>query len=336
MKISINSKIIIILMFSTVIIMLTFLTSCSEKITPVEDEEIIPEPDPEIKLANLFGTIKGDGILVYSDPFKDVEITLIDEDSSESYTTSNAQGKFVFDSLSIGEYRIEFFKEVPFNNYLYHNDFVSIIDSNDIIDTFYFSSFRDDYFPIDSGVVWEYKGTKKYWPAPGGEYLDSVTLRIDITGKTLKGGSVEYQATSKETVFWRYIHFGYIGGEFVEDTSFYTNDVTISEGNYIEKEGLVYNVFYPGFHAYPKGNEFFKEVFKCQEALGCYLDFSNGDIFNYKGEMYNTIRVDVDPSMGQNVYEYVKDIGLVTAYERISGNSVWINEYVLVNHIGTE
>jgi hypothetical protein len=319
-----------IFMFAAVSIMFTILTNCSEKML------VEPEPEIENKLVSLYGTIKGDGILVYNDPLNNVEITLIYEDSSESFTTSNVQGEFVFDSLSTGEYRIEFFKEVPFNNYLYLTDSMEIIDSNDIVDTFYFSSYRDNYFPIDSGFVWEYKGSESFWPAPGGEYIDSVNIRIETLSRTVKSNYIEFQASLKKTVFWKYIHFGYIGGEFVEDTSFYTNDVTISEGNYIEKEGLVYNVFYPGFHAYPKGNDFFQEVFDCREELFCHLDFSSGDLFAYNGEMYNTIRVDVDQSMGHKVYEYVKGIGLVTIDDVIGGNSVWANEYVLVNHLGTE
>lgn len=320
----------IILIFSSVIIMVIYLISCSEK-NPVE-----PDPKFENKLANLYGTIKGDGILVYSDPLNNVKITLIDKDSSENFTTSNVQGEFVFDSLSTGEYLIEFFKEVPFNNYLYLTDSVKIIDSNDVIDTFYFSSYNDEYFPIDSGVVWEYNGSESFWPAPGGEYIDSVNIRIGTLSRIVKSNYVEYQATLEKTVFWKHIYHGYIGGEFVEDTSFYTNDITISNGNYIEKEGLVYNFFYPGFHAYPKGNEFFQEVFDCREELSCHLDFSSGDHFAYKGEMYNTIRIDVDQSMGHKVYEYVKGIGLVTIKDLRGGNSVWIDEYVLVNHIGTD
>ncbi len=320
----------IILMFSSLLIIMIHLISCSEK-TPVDTELEI-----ENKLANLYGTIKGDGILVYSDPLNNVEIRLINGDSSESFTTSNVQGEFVFDSLSTGEYRIEFFKEVTFNNYLHLTDSVSIIDSNDIIDTFYFNSFKDDYFPIDNGFVWEYKGSESFWPAPGGEYIDSVNIRIETLSRTVKSNYVEYQAALEKTVFWKHIYHGYISGEFVEDTSFYTNDVTIYEGSYIEKEGLVYNVFYPGFHAYPKGNDFFQEVFDCQEEIFCDLDFSSGDLFAYKGEMYNTIRVDVDPSMGHKVYEYVKGIGLVTIKDLRGGNSVWRDEYVLVNHIGTD
>jgi hypothetical protein len=302
--------------------------SCSEKITQ-------PDPDPISKLSNIYGTIKGDGILVYSDPLSDVEITLTDEHSSKSFTTSNGSGSFVFDSLSIGEYRIEFFKEVPFDNYLYLTDTVRIIDSNNVIDTFYFSSYKDEYFPIDSGVVWEYKGSERYWPAPGGEYIDSVNIRIETLSRTVKSNYVEYQASLEKTVFWKHLHHGYIGGEFVEDTSFYTNVISISNGNYIENEGLVYNFFYPGFHAYPKGNQFFREVFNCPE-FGCGLIFSYGNPFMYKGVLYNTIRVNVDYSIGPKVYEYVKGIGIVTIDDMTSGNSVWANEYVLVIHIGTD
>lgn len=327
MKIGIIFKIIFTLLFISAINMSILLNSCSEIITPVEEEEI--------KLASLYGTIKGDGILVYSDPLSDVEITLIDEDSSESYTTSNAQGLFIFDSLTIGEYRIEFFKEVPFNNYLYLTDTVRIIDSNSVIDTFYFSSFKDEYFPINSGVVWEYKGSESFWPAPGGEYIDSVNIRIETLSRTVKSDYVEYQTSLEKTVIWKHIHFGYIGGEFVEDTSFYTNEITISSGSYIEKEGLVYNFFHPGFHAYPKGNEFFKEVFGCS-TFSCFLYFNNGNPFLYKGELYNTIQIDVDPGMSHTIYEYVQGIGLVTIEEVGGGNSVWANEYILINHIGTD
>jgi len=327
MKININSEIIIVLMFSTAIILLILIASCSEKMPS--------EPEPEIKLANLDGTIKGDGILVYSDPIKGAEITLTAKDSSKYYSTSNASGEFVFDSLSIGEYRIEFFKEVPFNNYLYLTDSVRIIDSNNVIDTFYFSSYKDEYFPIDSGVVWEYKGSESFWPAPGGEYIDSVNIRIETLSRTVKSDYIEYQASLEKTVFWKHIHFGYIGGQFVEDTSFYTNEVTISSGTYIEKEGLVYNFFYPGFHAYPKGNQFFRGVFNCPE-FGCGLVLSDGDQFTFKGVLYNTIRVDVDYSMAPKVYEYVKGIGLVTITDVTGGNSVGADVYILVNHIGTD
>lgn len=310
-------------MFSITILMVTLLHSCSEI--------MISEPETEIKLSNLYGMIKGDGILVYSDPFQDVEITLIDEDSSESYTTSNAQGLFIFDSLTIGEYRIEFFKEVPFNNFLYLTDTVRIIDSNSVIDTFYFSSYNDDYFPIESGFVWEYSGSEKFWPAPGGEYIDSVNIRIETLGWTVKSDYVEYQASLEKTVFWKHIHHGYIGGEFVEDTSFYTNEVTITSGTYIEKEGLVYNFFYPGFHAYPKGNQFFREVFNCPE-FGCGLVFSDGDQFTFKGEIYNTIRIDTD-AVENITYQYVKGLGLVTIKYLYVGNNVWADDYDLVNHI---
>jgi len=325
MKIGIIFRIIFTLIFISAINMSIVLKGCSEIITPVEEEEI--------KLASLYSTIKGDGILVYSDPLRDVEIKLISEDSSESYTTSNAQGLFIFDSLTIGEYRIEFFKEVPFDNYLYLTDTVRIIDSNNVIDTFYFSSYMDEYFPIDSGVVWEYKGSESYWPAPGGEYIDSVNIRIETLSRTVKSNYIEYQASLEKTVFWKHIYQGYIGGQFVNDTSFYTNEFTIGNGNYIEKEGLVFNYFYPGFHAYPKGNDFFKEVFGCEYF--CFLNFDSS-IFVYEGEQYNTIKVDVDPGMEHRIYEYVKDIGLVTISDMRGGNSVWSNIYVLVNYIGPD
>ena len=96
----------------------------------------------------------------------------------------------------------------------------------------------------------------------------------------------------------------------------------------------MFNYFYPGFHAYPKGNEFFKEIFGCQSF--CFLNFNSGNPFMYKGELYNTIQVDVDPGMEHRIYEYVKDIGLVTISDMRGGNSVWSNIYVLVNYIGPD
>jgi hypothetical protein len=305
-----------------------FIVTCSENVTPVEAPH-------ELKLSNLYGTIRGDSVHVYSDLLQDVEITLIDDDSLEYYSMSDESGEFIFDSLSIGEYRIEFVKEVPFNNYLFLSDSLSIIDSNDVIDTFYFSSFQDNYFLINSGLIMEYKGSESYWPAQGGEHIDSVTIRIEILDKIIKVGYNEYQASLEKTVFWKHLYFGYIGGQFVQDTSFYTNEVTYSSGSYIEKEGLVYNFFYPGFHAYPKGNEFFKQIFGCGSGF-CFLNFTNGDPFLYKSEHYNTVKVDIDPSMYYKTYEYVKDLGIVTIYDLIQGNSNWLNKYVLVNHTGPE
>lgn len=322
-----SKKIIFLLL--AILGMSMLIATCSENIIQVEDGK------PEIKYSNLYGTIKGDGILVYSDPVKDVEITLVYEDSSERYSTSNGRGDFVFDSLSTGEYRVEFFKEVPFNNCLYLTDYLFIIDSNDVIDTFYFSSFQDNYFPIDIGFVREYEGSESFWPASGGEYIDSVTIRIEINNKIFKKDYNEYQASLEKTVFWKHVYFGYIGGQFVRDTSFYTDEVTYSSGSYIEKEGLVYNFFYPGFHAYPKGNEFFKQIFDCGSG-SCFLNFTNGDPFLYKGELYNTVKVDIDPSMYHKTYEYVKDLGIVTIYDFIGGNSNWFNEYVLVDHTDPE
>lgn len=323
-------KRIFIFLFLAILGMSIFIVTCSENVTPVEAPH-------ELKLASLYGTIRGDGVHVYSDLLQDVEITLIDDDSIEYYSMSNESGEFIFDSLSIGEYRIEFIKEVPFNNYLFLTDSLSIIDSNDVIDTFYISSFKDNYFPIDSGIIWEYDGSEKWWVAGGGEYFDSVNIRIEIIDKIVnaENGYYEYQASLEKTVFWKYVHFGYIGGQFVEDTSFYTNEVTYSSGSYIEKEGLVFDFFYPGFHAYPKGNEFFKQIFGCGSGF-CSLNFTNGDPFLYKGELYNTVKVDVDPSMHHRIYEYVKDIGLVTIFDLYGGNSVWLDEYVLVEYTRPE
>jgi len=72
MKIGIILKTIITLLLFATIVMSILFNSCSEKITQ-------PDPDPISKLSNIYGTIKGDGILVYSDSKKKFNIPFNDK-----------------------------------------------------------------------------------------------------------------------------------------------------------------------------------------------------------------------------------------------------------------
>ena len=315
-------KVSILIFFSAIIMMSILITNCSENIPT--------KPKPEVNLASLHGRIQGDGILVYSDPISGARITLIAQDSSIMHTTSDGNGEFIFDSLYIGKYRIEITKEIYFYNNLLLVDSININDVRTLIDTFYFSSIDNDYFPIDSGYVWKYKGRTEFWPTEGGIYSDSVILKINVLGKNKVGDSFVYPSTEEKTVFWSRVQFGYVNGNYVEDTSFYTNNFSVSEGNFIEKEGLVYNFFFPGFHAYPKNNQFFRQVFDIPDG-GYSWSYGSGNLFSYKGHTYYTVKVSTY-SNHNNLYNYVHDIGIVKVNGWTSDNGLLHTQIVLIDN----
>ena len=134
----------LVYIFSFLSVSILLMIGCTEEPTTVQN------PPPPPFSGELKGVLRGDGILVPNNGYKNIVINLYKDATLVNSDTTDGLGNYSFFDLGPGNYELNSIADFGYENVAYAHEFVIISDSlveKDII----LDSLKYDYFPLKVG-----------------------------------------------------------------------------------------------------------------------------------------------------------------------------------------